>query len=85
MTGAEKQKRAEDTCIHVVAQMFADNLDKSAAELAVLLGKRWANLCIASEGSARRRAAEECATIAENYGDLEIRDKINEAFGLNSW
>lgn len=85
VTPAEKQKRAEDACTHIVAQMIAANLDKRADELAALLGKRWANLCIAVEGNIRRETAEKCADIAERWGDVQIRDEINEAFGLNNW
>ena len=85
MTGAEKEKRAEDTCIHVVAQMITDNIDRPMDEIATLLGKRWANLCISVEGNIRRRTAEECADIADKFGEVQIRDAINEKFGLENW
>ena len=52
-------------------------------EIAELLGKRWADLCISVEGSVRQQTAGECAAIAERWGDVQIRDAINETFGLD--
>ena len=81
----ERQTKAEQTCTHVAAEMLKEHAGKSLAELSELLGKRWANLCLAAEGAARREAAERCADIAERWGDVQIRDNINEAFGLNNF
>lgn len=81
----ERQTNAEKTCTYVAAQMLKEHAGKSHAELSDLLGRRWANLCLAAEGAARREAAERCADIAERWGDAQIRDDIREAFGLNNW
>lgn len=86
MTEAEKERLALETCSEAARRVLEVHLGRcTTAQLAGLLGALFANLCIASEGSGRREAAERCADIAEKYGDTEIRDAISEAFGLEGW
>ena len=86
MTPAERQAKIEANCTALAQHIMRQQCPQGSVEqIAEAIGKSWASTTLAAEGAARREAAEKCADIADTFGEVEIRDAINEHFNLNNW
>ena len=85
MTPAERQAKIEANCTALAMHIMLKQCPTGTLEqIAEAIGKSWASTTIAAEGTGRREAAEKCADIADTFGDVQIRDAINEHFNLNN-